>query len=142
MCHPGACKTHCLLLGRSYCIQHCMGLWHKCGFSKLQRGLQIYLGNAENLSSRTVWTCWREKGWFPGLFFFFFFLSARGRAAAKPQPLPLAEQGAKCAHQPVWKPTFSRILPEGVTQRNLLQAPVACWMLCKQLTDTEKGTPA
>ena len=48
-------------------------------------------------------------------FFFFFFLSARGKTAAKPWPLPPAEQGAECTHQPVWKSAFSRILPEGVT---------------------------
>ena len=48
-------------------------------------------------------------------FFCFFVLSARGKTAAKPQPLPPAEQGAECAHQPVWKSAFSRILPEGVT---------------------------
>ena len=48
-------------------------------------------------------------------FFFFFVLSARGKAAAKPQPLPLKGQGAECAHLPVWKPAFSRILPEGMT---------------------------
>ena len=74
--------------------------------------------------------------------FFFFVLSARGKTAAKPQPLPPAEQGAECAHQPVWKSAFSRILPEGMTRRNPLQAPVACWMLCRQLTDTAQGTLA
>ena len=77
--------------------------------------------------------------WCPGvffLFFSFFVLSARGRTAAKPRPLPPAEQGAECAHQLVWKSAFSRILPEGVTWRNLLQAPAACWMLCRQPTDT------
>ena len=47
--------------------------------------------------------------------FFFFVLSTEGKTAAKPQPLPPAEQGAECTHQPVWKSTFSRILPEGVT---------------------------
>ena len=49
--------------------------------------------------------------WCPGVFV----LSARGKTAAKPQPLPPAEQGAKCTHQPVWKSVFSRILLEGVT---------------------------
>ena len=75
-------------------------------------------------------------------FFFFFVLSARGKTAAKPWPLPPAPQGAECAHQPVWKSTFSRILPEGMTRRNPLRAPAACWMLYRQLTDTAQGTPA
>ena len=86
----------------------------------------------------------RALCWCPGVFFFFFFffvLSARGKTAAKPQPLPLEGQGSECAHQPVWKSAFSRILPEGKTRRNPLRAPAACWMLYKQLTDTAQGTP-
>ena len=74
-------------------------------------------------------------------FFFFFVLSARGKTAAKPRPLPLGGQRARCAHQPVRKSAFSRILPEGKTRRNPLRAPAACWMLCRQLTDTAEGTP-
>ena len=80
--------------------------------------------------------------WCPGVFFFFLVLSARGKTTAKPQPLPPVEQGAECTHQPLWKSAFSRILPESVTQRNPLQASAACWMLCRQLTDTVQGTPA
>ena len=83
--------------------------------------------------------------WCPGVFFFFFFffvLSARGKTAAKPRPLPPAEQGAECAHQPMWKSAFSRILPEGMTRRNPLRAPAACWMLCRQLMDTAQGALA
>ena len=80
---------------------------------------------------------------FPGLFFFFFFvLSARGKTAAKPRSLPLEGQGTERAHQPVWKSAFSRILPEGMTRRNPLRALAACWMLCRQLTDTAQGALA
>ena len=83
--------------------------------------------------------------WCPGFFFFFFFgggFVSQGQGCCEtPTPHPLQSRGAECTHQPMWKPAFSRILPEGVTQRNPLQAPVACWMLCRQLTDTAQGTP-
>ena len=92
----------------------------------------MYWGNKGHTAVVLVSRCF--------FFFVFFVLSARGKTTAKPWPLPPAEQGAECAHQPVWKPAFSRILPEGVTQRNPLQASAACWMLCRQPMDTVQGT--
>ena len=50
------------------------------------------------------------------VFFFFFFLVSQGQGCCEAlAPCPLQSRGARCTHQPVWKPAFSRILPEGVT---------------------------
>ena len=75
------------------------------------------------------------------IFYYFLFCQPGARLLQNPGPLPLEGQGTKCVHQPVWKSAFSRILPEGTTRRNPLRAPAACWMLCRQLTDTAEGTP-
>ena len=107
----------------------------KCLCKYIFIGERTYRGNKRHTGIVLVSRCF--------LFFFcFFVLSARGKATVKPWPLLPAEQGAECAHQPVWKPVFSRTLPEGMTRRNPLRAPVACWMLFRQLTDTVQGTPA
>ena len=101
-----------------------------------QRNIPIYAQASVSVHSQETEDI-QALDWCPGVFcffLFFFVLSARGKAAAKPlppAPCPLQSRGAECTHQPVWKPTFSRILPEGVTQRNPLWAPAACWMLCR-----------
>ena len=88
----------------------------------------------------------RALCWCPGVFFFFFFFFfcfvSQGQDRCETSACrPSRGGGTKCAHQPVWKSAFSRILPEGKTRRNPLRAPAACWMLCRQLTDTAQGTP-
>ena len=68
-------------------------------------------------TSTSKCTYWRNKGHTGAVLVsmcFFFFVSQGQDCCETSAPAPEG-RGAKCAHLPMWKSAFSRILPEGMT---------------------------